>query len=346
MTQTYVVYENPAMQERLEVQAPIRSLVDVQELARELGIPDYTDLDGFQVRKAVVTLWACKHPEKSAANESPESFNVALFGGGAFKLHCPSANKGPFARKIGDVDFATLKENGKNLVEILCGLSEKFGNMFYHGIPATDKRFNALRAHSRYRLRTIKDLDANDVPIPGILDIFCDQLVFCHKLDVREELKDVNGNCYTIGLENMLIAKAQMIKLAPKHTANLDQNRILGEFDNRNLLLGMETKDLQDVAAELLDHEIGHGFDKINLDVLGPKLKQNWGTWKTVTMNLRNMHQKLPSIISTFGGQKEQEQIIEERLATILEAIDGRYAARKSLSLGKQWWEDVEEQAL
>jgi len=347
MSKSHIIYENSATQEKLEVTGPLRSLVNVEELRQDIGLPDYIDLHDFQIRKIVVALWAFRYPSALIPGATKEPLKVALFGGGAFKLYCPSANRGPFSRKIGDVDFVTSKASGALVLKILCGLSEKFGGLFFHATSASDRRFNTLRARKRYRVHTIKDIDENGLPIPGLMDIFCDKLPFCHTLDVRDELRETENHNFTIGLENMIISKAQLIKRVPKDkSANVDQNRTLGEHGKNYFLIGMETKDMRDVAAALLDHELGEGKDRINIEIMGRKLRQDWGLWKTVTKNLRNMQNRLEAITEVFDAEKKQQEIIGDRLEKIVEQLEGKYAVRKGpLAFSQQWWEEVEEQA-
>lgn len=344
MPESYCIFENPALQERLEVKAPLRSLVNIEELRQGIGVPSYVDLGNFHMMKTVLILWASKHPDRLVEGTIGQQLSVALFGGGAFKLHCPSANKGPLCRKIGDVDFVTLKEHGRLLVKVLCNL-DKCGSMFFHGLSSADKRLALMRAGTRFRLHTIRDIDEQGVPIPGLMDIFCDDLTFCHTVSIRDELDEVERNCFTIGLENLIISKAQLIKSVSKdEAAELDKNRILGEYDKKHLLAGMEIKDMQDVAAALCDHDLGDGVDKISVDVLGRKLRKDWRMWKTVTMNLRNMRHKSRLLTDVFGANKEQRELVDEKLARIIEQLDGKYAAKRNFTFTKQWWEDVEEQ--
>jgi len=347
MTTPYVVYASQDSREKLEVKVPLQNLANVEDLRNEMGIPKYVDLTNFQMTKIVAALWAFSHPGMIVQNAKGAPLKVALFGGGAFKMYCPSANHGPLSRKIGDVDFVTLRENGKEVVETLCALGDKYGSVFFHGVPEVDKRFNALRTGMRYRLRTIKETDENGNPVPGIMDIFCDKLTFCHTLDVRTEILETDKHLFTIGLEDLIISKAQYIKsVLTSQASNVDPARLMGDYDKKHSLIGMELKDMRDVSAALLDHDLGEGSQKISVDVLGQKFRQDWGLWKTVTLNLKNMHQKLNVIFSSFGASREDQSIVTERLARIVEQLEGRYAAKKrGFALNKQWWEDVEEQS-
>jgi hypothetical protein len=347
MTVNYVIYESNDSREKLEVNIPLQTLLKVEDIRTEIGIPEYVDLKNFQMTKIVAALWALTQSDRITQNPNGPPLKVALFGGGAFKLYCPSANSGPLSRRIGDTDFVTLRENGRRVVETLCTLGQKYGSMFYHGVPEVDKRFNALRTGMRYRIRTIKDIDENGNPIPGVMDIFCDRLTFCHNLDVRSEVMEAEKRLFTIGLENLIISKAQYIASIPTLDAGtIDPARIMGDYDSKHLLIGMEQKDMRDVSAALLDHDLGDGPQNISVNVLGEKLRQDWGLWKTVTMSLKNMRQKLDAIFSSFGASQEDQKAVDEKLAVIVEQLETKYAAKRSMfGLRKQWWEDVEDQS-
>jgi len=347
MTSSYVIYESGDSREKLEVKVPLQNLVNIEDIRKELGIPQYVDLANFQMTKIVAALWAFSRPDTITQNAKEVPLKVAVFGGGAFRLYCPSANHGSLSREIGDVDLVTLKEDGKRVVETLCALGERYGSMFFHGVPEVDKRFNTLRTGMRYRIRTIRDIDENGNPVPGLMDIFCDKLTFCHILDVREDLMEADKHLFTIGLENLIISKAQYVTTVPTSQAsNVESARTMGDYDKKHLLIGMESKDMRDVSAALLDHDLGEGPQKISVDILGQKLRQDWGMWKTVTLNLKNMLQKLDVIFTSFGVSREDQAVVNEKLARIVEQLEGRYAAKKSrFGLNKRWWEDVEDQS-
>jgi hypothetical protein len=145
----------------------------------------------------------------------------------------------------------------------------------------------------------------------------------------------------------MIISKAQLIKRLPKQeTGSIDENRILGAYDKNHVLVGMETKDMKDVAVAFLDHDLGDGNEKINVDLIGRKLVQDWGAWKTVLMNLTNMSKRARLIMWGFGASRGETEIIEDRLGRIVEQLEGKYAPKKKFSFSKQWWEEVQDQVL
>jgi len=343
----FPIYENSVTGERLEVKVPLESRVAADELKKEIGVPEYIDANDFMMKKATVILWASMNPDKFRL-AAKSSLKVALLGGAAFKLHCPTCNtESPFNRSVPDLDLITLKEHGADVISLLCNLGETCGSIFFHGVTSIERRFNAMQEGMRYRLLTIKAVGDDGVPKPGYVDIFCDKIAFCHELNVREELADVQKHLFTAGIENLILSKAQLIgKLPKKQQVNITKSRILGEYDNEHLLVGMEPKDMMDVAAALLDHRIGEGPDKINLAKIGENLKRDWRLEKTVTLNLGNMLRNL-DILKTLGVMQSQTDEIQKKINIILQEIKEKYKAKKSrFSLTKQWWTNVEEQVL
>ena len=97
-----------------DIDLPLTSNVDPDELSEKLGIPDYVNLDYFPMKCAMVNLWASlnaptlhkEHPLAFEKQVSDKQIPALLFGGGAIKILCPSSNgKGPLARTIKDTDF-------------------------------------------------------------------------------------------------------------------------------------------------------------------------------------------------------------------------------------------------
>jgi len=141
--------------------------------------------------------------------------------------------------------------------------------------------------------------------------------------------------------ENPLRKEKVEIELPSEH-----KYRVLGEYDKKNVVIGMEDKDMRDLAGAVLDHELGESPQFLDLEKLGARARQDWGLWKTCTMSLQNMYRNLQAVMERYGVSECQIRTIAGRLEAVLDALSTRYAARKpSLSFGnRQWWEDVEEQ--
>jgi len=109
-----------------------------------------------------------------------------------------------------------------------------------------------MRAGKRYRVRAIDRILGAESLKPGTLDIFIDEIDLRHKVDVRDFFEDQKSHLYTIGPENVLLAKCQYIFDAPKSAYDdLVQNgleyRILTypHYKSDKLLIGIEEKDIR-----------------------------------------------------------------------------------------------------
>jgi len=349
MSLKFPVYVDRLRGERLEVNLPLESRINVEEIRNELGLPDYVDVNNFQMRKLVAILHASSHIEQFV-DKAKHTVKVLAFGGAAIKLHSPSANlkNSPFFRRLKDIDIVTLKAHIAKVVKMLREMGDVYGSEFFHGEASIDRLLNALRGGERYRLRTIMDVEDDGTPVADVMDIFCDKLSFCHEIDVRDRLNAplMKNSAYTIGLENLIITKAQFIMRVPIELVD-EQNgtRFLGKFNSREILFGMEEKDMQDVMALLLDNELGNGEDEISVEKIGIKLKKGWGMRKTVLMNLQNMYKNADELSKRFNIEYAQLDIIKKRLKRLFDTLSSReYQSRKSIfTLSKQWWQDVSE---
>jgi len=83
-----------------EVELPLTSNVDPEEIREELGVPSYVDMNYFPMKSAMVTIWAAvnakelhkRYPQVFKKRVSKKPIPVLLFGGGAVKICCEDAN--------------------------------------------------------------------------------------------------------------------------------------------------------------------------------------------------------------------------------------------------------------
>jgi hypothetical protein len=318
-----------------EVDLPLTSNVNVEELREELGLPSYIDLNYFPMRSAIVTIWAAANAPKlhelyPKAFEKVVSKNpipALLFGGAAVKIHCPNANAGgSLERPIKDTDFIVPKKQGINFYKLLLNLDKAFGTQYKSFATANDRRFNAWRHGERYRLTTICGMTDEGLPKITVMDIFCDAIDLRHKVDVRETFTAYKENLYTVGLENLIILKAQFIFDLPKeHLEDFRQHgydyRILSYpyYSRDKILVGMEEKDIKDVCAIFLDHEIGVGPEKINAQKMRRILERDKKLALTVTLNLKNLLEKADVLARWMS--KNEVSTVTQRIQELLRAL-------------------------
>jgi len=148
-------------------------------------------------------------------------------------------------------------------------------------------------------------------------DVFLDKLEMCHDIDFRERLEIDRP---TIPLAEMILEKMQIVEI--------------------------NEKDLIDTLVLLREHEIGDGdHETINGAFLVELLSEDWGFWRTVTMNLGKVRQFMKSWPPLSGEDRED---IEKKLDKILRIIDDAPKGKKWLKRAKvgdrkKWYREVEE---
>lgn len=335
-----------------DVDLPLTSHVDPAELREQLGLPSYIDLDYFPMRSAMVTLWAAAnaprlhelYPNAFEKRVSKNPIPALLFGGAAVKIHCPSANSnGSLARAIKDADFIVPKKHGMDFYKLLLNMDKAFGTQYKSFATANDRRFSAWRHGERYRVTTINGVTEEGLPTITLLDIFCDRIDLRHRVEVKEEFERCKENLYTIGLEPLLLLKTQFIFDAPKEAAKElkefgQDYRILAYpyYDKDKIIVGMEEKDIKDVCAIFLDHEIGKGTEAIDPQKMRRILERDKKLALTVTLNLRNVGER-PEMLKKWLS-KTEAATVTERVGLLLKelpVVDKKW--------DKPWWNTAVE---
>jgi hypothetical protein len=337
---------------RIELNLPLSSSIDLKSISGELEIPSYVDVSYFPVKRAIVTLWlsynadrlSSLYPNVLKKNISKNPIQALLFGGVAVKLLCPSANEksNPFFRAVKDADFIIPRKQGWPFYNLLLQMGDLVGTQYFHFVTPTDRMFNAWRHGDRYRIRTIDDLDEKGMPKVGVMDVFCDAVDLRHKVDVKEAFEEYKRNIYTIGLENFLLSKAQYIIEADKQQvlklkdSTINERILPYSYQEDKVLVGMEEKDVKDVCAILLDHDVGPGL-KVDTNKIALKLRKDKKFALTFRLNLENIALK-PETLKRLGATERQISKIMEGVQSILRAVPPI-----SKRWDKPWWNTAVE---
>jgi hypothetical protein len=324
-------------QTRYEVETPLTSKIDYIQVRRELGVPDYVDPKNFLLERGLVTIWAAQKPSRlKELGSSPElakikddPIPVLFFGGGAVRLLSKTANdlRSPLHREIDDIDLVASRKRGKELYRLLLTMGEICGTKYYHFVTQTDRRFNAMRSGERYRLRAIDKIIGGDSLKAGTLDIFIDDIDLRHKVDVRSAFDKAKQQHYTIGLENVLLAKCQYIFDVPK-TAHDDlvqhglEYRVLDYpyFKSHMLLIGIEEKDIKDICSILLDHPVGNGPGELNIEAINSVLGKDKKFSLTFRLNFESLLRN-EKILKNLGLADGSVETIMSRANEVLKAV-------------------------
>jgi hypothetical protein len=304
------------------------------------------------MKSALAFIWAAlnarglhkKFPQAFEKRVSKKLIPVLLFGGAAVKMHCKHANGASLlSREIKDTDFIVPKKQGLDFYKLLLGIDKAFGTQFKSFSTKSDRLFNALRHGERYRIRTIKGVTDEGIPIVGVMDILCDHISLRHKIEVKDAFKEYKENLYTIGLEYLILSKAQFIMDFPKEKLEelreyKQEFRILPypHYADDKVILGMEEKDVKDICAIFLDHSIGSGREEINPEKMRKVLEKDHKFALTATLNLENLAEK-PDVLRRWVG-KSEAATVTDRIRTLLRGLP-----RVDKKWNKPWWNTAVE---
>jgi len=338
-----------------EVELPLKSSVDPERIRDELGVPSYVDMNYLPMKNALVSIWAAlkapelhkMYPNAFEKKVSDKPIPVLLFGGAAVKICCEHANGAfPLSRKIKDTDFIVPRKQGSDFYKLLLGMDRAFGTQYKSFSTKSDRLFSALRHGERYRIRTINGVTEEGMPTVTVMDILCDSISLRHKVDVREAFEKYRENLYTIGLENLILSKAQFIMDFPKDKLEelkqfKQEFRILpySDYAVDKFVLGMEEKDVRDVCAIFLDHSVGNGREEINSEMVRRVLEKDEKLALTATLNLRNLMEK--SWLLEKWTSKSEAATVVDRIQSLLKSLP-----KVDKKWDKPWWNTAVETPL
>lgn len=144
------------------------------------------------------------------------------------------------------------------------------------------------------------------------VDIFIDVFKMSHVIDLRGRLEH-EGPCASPA--DLLLSKLQIYEV------------------NR--------KDLVDVIALLLDHEVGPGDDAIDAAYIGRVAADDWGMFRTLQLNI-------DKLLHTLDEMEVDRDLVRSRIDEIWKVVDARpkplkWRLRAQVGDRMQWYELPEE---
>jgi hypothetical protein len=225
---------------------------------------------------------------------------IRVLGSIGVALHCPDAKAllPSFERTYADIDFAAY---GRHAKEIAASLTE-LGYVEDREVWITSEGRRAIFDHPSIQMH---------------LDVFYDQLEFCHVIPLARRLE---ADRPTIPLAELLLSKLQIVRL--------------------------NEKDVVDTILLLLDHRFAPGEgDVIDLPRIAHLCAEEWGLWRTITMNL----QKVRALAETYPQlSPDQRTRVLAACTELKAAIDAEpkplsWRMRDRIGDRRQWWTDVDE---
>lgn len=172
------------------------------------------------------------------------------------------------------------------------------------------KQFNVLNGDQRQ----IYYHNATDLKI----DIFVGNFAMCHRIPLENRLA---SDPITIPLAELLLSKAQIVEL--------------------------NHKDMLDITSLLLNNETGNGDkDTINLQIIAQLCSQDWGLYKTTSINLQHVEDMLNK--EDLNLTKEERDLVLSRVNAIRKTFAEMpkplpWQIRDRVGTRVKWYIEVEE---
>ncbi len=175
-----------------------------------------------------------------------------------------------------------------------------------------DKNFNALYGH--------KQLYFQSAETGRSLDVLVDRLHMCHTVEFKDRLRRMP---VTLDLSDLLLTKLQIVEL--------------------------NEKDAQDVLYLCSAYPVADGDEPgtIGLGRIRPVVGNDWGWWRTVTMNLDRITTLASGdgqgLVPAGGKHDPVEQLVVLREAAEAAPKSLRWKARAKVGDRVRWYEMPEE---
>lgn len=233
-----------------------------------------------------------------------EGIQLRILGSIAYRLQCPN-NLNLFQdmkRVLTDVDFGAEKKQNKAIRKFLMAR----GYVPDEGVYMASEGARHIYLH--------KDTKLN-------VDVFADELNFCHKVPFRGRL---HIDSPTICNTDLLLEKMQIVEI--------------------NL------KDFKDTIVLMLEHPLSHqqpGHKSIDTAYIVDMMRQDWGFYYTFTTNLK----RVPDYLCEFTSIRPADaDLIRSRIAELLSAIESApktmgWKMRAAIGTRRKWYQEVSEKA-
>jgi hypothetical protein len=236
--------------------------------------------------------------EKAAA----KGIELRILGSLAYRLHCPRnlALFEAMKRDLTDIDFAARGDQRRDVRQFLADLGFEI-----------DQDLLVTTEGKRYAFQD-----------PGtglVVDVFFDELYFCHPIPLRDRLA---LDSPTITPTDLLLEKMQIVEINPK--------------------------DIKDSLVLLLEHDLQTDVqDAIDADYISGLLADDWGFSYTVTTNLTRLARE-----ATDDGwlDASQARVVGDRIDALLASMEAapkstRWRLRARVGTRKRWYQEVAEKA-
>ena len=199
-------------------------------------------------------------------------------------------------------------------------LARKYADIDFMGLRKQSRSMKKLFIDLGYTPRDVFNrlhgdtrMIFNDIANGRRVDLFLDSFEMCHRLNLKDRL---TLNTPTIPLADLLFTKLQVVEITER--------------------------EYRDTISLVHDHDIGEsdGPETINGQYLSKLCAEEWGIYKTLTTNISNALNALPS----YKLESSDQKIVTKRLHELQGRIEnapksGRWKMRARLGERVQWYE-------
>lgn len=231
-----------------------------------------------------------------------KGIELRILGSLAYRLHCPENLElfEQMKRDLTDVDLAARSDQRKDVRSFMLDLGYVIDQDLV--VAAEGKRYAFSEPSSSM-----------------IVDVFFDELYFCHRIPLRDRLA---LDYPTITPTDLLLEKMQIVEINPK--------------------------DVKDALVLLLEHGLDRkSKEAVDARYIATLLAGDWGFYYTVTTNLA----KLRRDVADYGAIDEsQRQVVEGRIAQLEQEIENepkttKWKLRARIGPRKKWYQEVAEKS-
>ncbi len=231
-----------------------------------------------------------------------KGIRLRILGSVAYRLQCPR-NVHLFedmARALTDVDFAAEKSQNRQIKDFMVAQ----GYVPEEGVFVISEGSRHVYLHPKTNLN---------------VDVFADELYFCHKVPFKGRLAIDSP---TICTTDLLLEKMQIVEI--------------------NL------KDFKDTLVLMLEHPLGSARDgnkHIDADYIVAMMSKDWGFYYTFTTNLRRVPDYIKEFPAITGADADT---IRGRIDDLLQRIDQApkslgWKLRSKIGTRALWYQEVSE---
>ena len=199
-------------------------------------------------------------------------------------------------------------------------LARKYADIDFMGLRKQSRSMKKLFTDLGYTPRDVFNrlhgdtrMIFNDIANGRRVDLFLDEFSMCHKLNLKDRLQI---NTPTIPLADLLFTKLQVVEITER--------------------------EYRDITSLAHDHEIGDtdAPETINGKYLAKMCADDWGVYKTLTINISNVLNSLPS----FQLESSDQELVTKRLNELQTRIEaapksGRWKMRARIGDKVKWYE-------